>query len=152
MAQTFVQVQKAAKINAFVGVRSAHRYQGIAFFDEELDLLNRAIRLKGDRMKGFGDSARMKGRPKGECGKVRYRSRKDALQALKRVKAHRDRQIQYGWQLAKVESRVYRCPKCAHGYHLTSRPLFGSQSPAPVIHLRKSLHASELAKVFSNVA
>jgi hypothetical protein len=145
-------IEKVAKINAFSEDHSAHRYQGIAFFDEELDLLDLAIRGRSGRFREFGASSRMKPKPKSACKKVRYRSRKDALQALQKVKASRDRQIQFGRHFAKVESRVYRCRVCSHGYHLTSRPYAGNQKPAVVVRLRKPAGPRELVVEALHVA
>jgi len=144
--------EKEAKFNGFSGYRSAHRYQGIAFFDEELDLLDRAIRIKQSRIRAYGESDRMKGRPKSECGKVRYRSRKDALLALKRVQAHRARQIEFGWQFAKVETRVYRCPVCGHGYHLTSKPFTGSRKVEVIPSKGPTFRISSQGDVMADVA
>ena len=135
MDQKFGKAEKSAKINAFAVSRTAHRYQGVAFFDEELDLLDRAIRIKLNRVYAYGESGQMKGKPKAECGKIRYRSRKDALLALQRVRAHRARQMEFGEQFVKMESRVYRCSVCAHGYHLTSKPFSNPRHPAPVAYL-----------------
>ena len=134
------------------GVSSISRNEASAFLEDELKLLDRAMRVKVDRIKSFGESERMKARPKSACKKVRYRSRKDALKALQRVKAHRERQMEFGWQFAKIETRVYRCPTCSHGYHLSSRPLKGPRVPGKVLHLRKAITREELVTVVANVA
>ena len=128
------------------------RQDGSAFLDEELELLDRAMRMKVDRIKSFGESERMKARPRSACRKVRYRSRKDALKALQRVKEHRERQMEFGWQFAKLETRVYRCAACSHGYHLSSRPFKGPRVPGKVLHLRKAITRQEQVMVVANVA
>jgi hypothetical protein len=74
-------------------------------------------------------------RPKGECRKVRYRSRKDALQALRTIKYLRARYEEEGYSHLKVERRAYRCCECAGGYHLTSKPWSAPRKPAQVIRL-----------------
>lgn len=122
------------------------------FMDEELDLLGRAMRVKVDRIRSFGDSEQMKARPRSACKKVRYRSRKDALKALQKVKAHRERQMEFGWQFAKLETRVYRCSECRHGYHLSSRPFKGPRPVGKVLHLRKAITRQELELMAANVA
>ena len=44
------------------------------------------------------------------CGKVRYRDQREAMQALRRLRAASGGQIQ----------RAYECDQC-HGWHLTSQ-------------------------------
>lgn len=48
-------------------------------------------------------------------GKWRYRDRVAAMLAMAGA------QRQDGSRRAKVEKRVYRCPDCGGGWHLTSR-------------------------------
>lgn len=144
--------QKRLILAGFQAGSQNRRNDFSAFMDEELDLLDRAMRFKVDRIKNFGSSEQMKGRPKSACKKVRYRSRKDALRALQKVKAHRERQMEFGWQFAKLETRVYRCPECRHGYHLSSRPFKGPRPLGKVLHLRKTITPQELALAVSDVA
>ena len=93
------------------------------YLDEELDAFDGALRIKKSHLQIMDDPRSIHFRPKGECRKVRYRSRKDALQALRTIKYLRARYEEEGYSHLKVERRAYRCCECAGGYHLTSIPI-----------------------------
>ena len=105
------------------------------YLDEELDAFVGAIRIKKSHLQIMDDPRSIHFRPKGECRKVRYRSRKDALQALRTIKYLRARYEEEGYSHLKVERRAYRCCECAGGYHLTSKPWSAPRKPAQVIRL-----------------
>lgn len=56
----------------------------------------------------------------GTCvsAKIRYRTRKAAEEALAKAMKTPDPR--------RGENRVYECDRCGHGYHLASKPEFGS--------------------------
>ena len=103
------------------------------YLDEDLDAFDGAIKIKKSHLQIMGDPRSIHIRPKGECRKVRYRSRKDALQALRTIKYLRARYEEEGYTHLKVERRAYRCCECANGYHLTSKPWSAQRKPAQVI-------------------
>lgn len=105
------------------------------YLDEELDAFDGALRIKKSHLQIMDDPRSIHFRPKGECRKVRYRSRKDALQALRTIKYLRARYQEEGYLHLKVERRAYRCCECAAGYHLTSKPWSAPRKPAQVIRL-----------------
>ena len=105
------------------------------YLDEELDAFDGALRIKKSHIQIMDDPRSIHFRPKGECRKVRYRSRKDALQALRTIKYLRARYEEEGYSHLKVERRAYRCCECAGGYHLTSKPWSAPRKPAQVIRL-----------------
>ena len=105
------------------------------YLDEDLDAFDGAIKIKKSHLQIMGDPRSIHIRPKGECRKVRYRSRKDALQALRTIKYLRARYEEEGYTHLKVERRAYRCCECANGYHLTSKPWSAPRKPAQVIRL-----------------
>ena len=105
------------------------------YLDEELDAFDGALRIKKSHLQIMDDPRSIHFRPKGECRKVRYRSRKDALQALRTIKYLRARYEEGGYSHLKVERRAYRCCECAGGYHLTSKPWSAPRKPAQVIRL-----------------
>ena len=105
------------------------------YLDEELDAFDGALRIKKSHLQIMDDPRSIHFRPKGECRKVRYRSRKDALQALRTIKYLRARYEEEGYSHLKVERRAYRCCECAGGYHLTSKPWSAPRKPAQVIRL-----------------
>ena len=105
------------------------------YLDEELVAFDRAVRIKKSHVQNQDDFRSVYIRPKGECRKVRYRSRKDALQALRTIKYLRARYEEEGYTHLKVERRAYRCCECANGYHLTSKPWSAPRKPAQVIRL-----------------
>jgi len=57
--------------------------------------------------------------------KIRYRDRKEALEALHRIEVTRSYKIHDGLDSYRRESRAYKCPDC-RGAHLTSKPLHSS--------------------------
>ena len=110
------------------------------YLDEELDAFVGAIRIKKSHLQIMDDPRSIHFRPKGECRKVRYRSRKDALKALRTIKYLRARYEEEGNSHLKVERRAYRCSECGGGaggagYHLTSKPWSAPRKPAQVIRL-----------------
>ena len=105
------------------------------YLDEDLDAFDGAIKIKKSHLQIMGDPRSIHIRPKGECRKVRYRSRKDALQALRTIKYLRARYEEEGYTYLKVERRAYRCCECSNGYHLTSKPWSAPRKPAQVIRL-----------------
>jgi hypothetical protein len=110
------------------------------YLDEDLDAFDGAIKIKKSHLQIMGDPRSIHIRPKGECRKVRYRSRKDALQALRTIKYLRARYEEDGYTHLKVERRAYRCYECGGGaggagYHLTSQPWSAPRKPAQVIRL-----------------
>lgn len=105
------------------------------YLDEELDAFDGALRIKKSHLQIMDDPRSIHFRHKGECRKVRYRSRKDALQALRTIKYLRARYEEEGYSHPKVERRAYRCCECAGGYHLTSKPWSAPRKPAQVIRL-----------------
>lgn len=105
------------------------------YLDEELDAFKGALRIKKSHLQIMDDPRSIHFRPKGECRKIRYRSRKDALQALRTIKYLRARYEDEGYTHLKVERRAYRCPQCSNGYHLTSKPWSAPRKPAQVIRL-----------------
>jgi hypothetical protein len=105
------------------------------YLDEELDAFDGALRIKKSHLQIMDDPRSIHFRPKGECRKARYRSRKDALQALRTIKYLRARYEEEGHSHLKVERRAYRCCECAGGYHLTSKPWSAPRKPAQVIRL-----------------
>lgn len=105
------------------------------YLDEDLDAFDGAIKIKKSHLQIVDDPRSIHIRPKGECRKVRYRSRKDALQALRTIKYLRARYEEEGYTYLKVERRAYRCCECANGYHLTSKPWSAPRKPAQVIRL-----------------
>jgi len=105
------------------------------YLDEDLDAFDGAIKIKKSHLQIMDDPRSIHIRPKGECRKVRYRSRKDALQALRTIKYLRARYEEEGYTHLKVERRAYRCCECANGYHLTSKPWSAPRKPAQVIRL-----------------
>ena len=105
------------------------------YLDEELDAFDGAVRIKKSHIQAKDDSYPVNIRPKGQCRKVRYRSRKDALQALRTIKYLRARYEEEGHSHLKVERRAYRCCECAGGYHLTSKPWSAPRISAQVINL-----------------
>ncbi len=105
------------------------------YLDEELDAFDGALRIKKSHLQIMDDPRSIHFRPKGECRKVRYRSRKDALQALRTIKYLRARYEEEGYSHLKVERRAYRCCECAGGYHLTSKSWSAPRKPAQVIRL-----------------
>ena len=112
-----------------------HFSLGSDYLDEELEAFAGAVRIKKSHFQAKDDSRPVYIRPKGQCRKVRYRSRKDALQALRTIKYLRARYEDEGHSHLKVERRAYRCPECAGGYHLTSKPWSTPRKPAQVINL-----------------
>jgi hypothetical protein len=58
---------------------------------------------------------------KGKCvtGKIRYRDKQEAIEALHRAENTRKFSEQDGLATRRNEKRVYKCPSCA-GAHLTS--------------------------------
>ena len=117
------------------------------YLEEELEAFDGAIRIKKSRIQSKDDSRPGYIRPKGACRKVRYRSRKDALQALRTIKYLRARYEEEGYSHLKVERRAYRCYECANGYHLTSKPWSAPRKPAQVIRLFPSLADEALQEV-----
>lgn len=60
----------------------------------------------------------------GQCsvsGKVRFRDKREALDALHQAVAERRRMVEDGKPSRRRECRVYACPSC-NGWHLTSQP------------------------------
>ena len=112
-----------------------HFRLGSDYLDEELEAFAGAMRIKKSHIQAKDDSYPVNIRPKGECRKVRYRSRKDALQALRTIKYLRARYEEEGHSHLKVERRAYRCCECAGGYHLTSKPWSAPRISAQVINL-----------------
>ncbi len=105
------------------------------YLDEELDAFDGALRIKTSHLQIMDDPRSIHFRPKGECRKVRYRSRKDAMKALRTIKYLRARYEDQGYTHLKIERRAYRCCKCQNGYHLTSKPWSAPRKPAQVIRL-----------------
>ena len=105
------------------------------YLDEELEAFAGAVRIKKSHIQSVDDSRSPAVHSKGQCRKVRYRSRKDALQALRTIKYLRARYEEEGYTHLKVERRAYRCGECAGGYHLTSKPWSAPRIPAQVINL-----------------
>lgn len=108
------------------------------YLDEELEAFVGALRIKKSHLQIMDDPRSIHFRPKGECRKVRYRSRKDALKALRNIKYLRARYEEEGYSHLKVERRAYRCYECGGGaggagYHLTSQPWSAPRKPAQVI-------------------
>lgn len=58
------------------------------------------------------------------CVKVRYRTERDAQIALVGILVDTNRRSgpRKGGLHAKTESRIYQCPHCLGGWHLTSQP------------------------------
>jgi len=105
------------------------------YLDEELEAFVGALRIKKSHLQIMDDPRSIHFRPKGECRKVRYRSRKDALKALRNIKYLRARYEDDGYSHLKVERRAYRCCECQNGYHLTSKQWSAPRKPAQVIRL-----------------
>lgn len=105
------------------------------YLDEELEAFDRALRIKKSHLQIMDDPRSIYFRPKGECRKIRYRSRKDALQALRTIKYLRARYEEQGYTHLKLERRAYRCHECSNGYHLTSKQWTAPRKPAQVIRL-----------------
>ena len=94
--------------------------------------------------------ARRQIRPKGECRKVRFRSRKDALEAIRTIQFHHNRFGEDLHEGQKMPRRAYRCHDCRNGYHLTSKVWAPFRPPANVIQffaLPKQIELSELTDV-----
>ncbi len=109
------------------------------FEDDEIALLKAAQKVKASHVYGDKSVAGHEFRPKGSCTKVRFRSRKDALQALRKIKHFRAQYEEMGYTHTKVERRAYRCAECRHGYHLTSKPWQAPKKPAQVIPFKSPL-------------
>jgi hypothetical protein len=120
------------------------------YLDDEIELFNTARKIKASHVYGDEAVARHEIRPKGECRKVRFRSRKDALEAIRTIQFHHNR---YGDELGegqKMPRRAYRCHECRNGYHLTSKVWAPFRQPANVIQLfalSQQIELSELADV-----
>jgi hypothetical protein len=109
------------------------------YLDDELDAFDGALKVRKSHLQIMDDPRPIHIRPKGECTKVRYRSRKDALQALRTIKYLRARYEEQGYTHEKVERRAYRCAECKNGYHLTSKPWNAPRKPAQVIQFKRPL-------------
>lgn len=68
--------------------------------------------------KGHVELSKLKG--KCETGKVRFRDRQEAIEALHRAENLRKFSEQDGLATRRNEKRIYKCPLCA-GHHLTSQ-------------------------------
>lgn len=121
------------------------------YSDDEYAIFNKAGKVKASHVYGDKAVAGHQIRPKGACRKVRYRSRKDALQAIQTIQFHHNR---YGDPLPggqKMPRRAYRCHECRNGYHLTSKAWAPYRQPAKVIPLFAPLQVIETQKL-ANVA
>jgi hypothetical protein len=109
------------------------------YLDEELDAFDGALKVRKSHLQIMDDPRSIHIRPKGECTKVRYRSRKDGLQALRTIQYLRARYEEQGYAHEKVERRAYRCAECRHGYHLTSKPWNAPRKPAQIIEFKRPM-------------
>lgn len=97
------------------------------FLDEELIWLDKAISVNKSHIEIYDSGKVHVSSKKSDCVKIRYRSRKDALEMLWKIKASRAQQAEVSFGVQKVEKRAYRCPECK-GYHLTSKEYWGNSS------------------------
>lgn len=97
------------------------------FLDEELIWLDKAISVNKGHIEIYDSGKTYQGSKKSDCVKIRYRSRKDALEMLWKIKASRAQHAEVQSGAQKVEKRAYRCPECK-GYHLTSKEYWGISS------------------------
>ena len=121
------------------------------FEDNEIALLKTAQKVKASHVYGDKSVAAHEFRPKGSCTKVRFRSRKDALQALRTIKHFRALYEELGYTHPKVERRAYRCAESRHGSHLTSTPWNAPKQPAQVIPFKRPVEI-EFPLVVAHVA
>ena len=120
------------------------------FTDEELLVLKTARKVKMGHLFGDQAVATHANRPKGNCTKTRFRSRKDALDAVRSIKYDQFRLLAPEDRDAKLPRRAYRCHECRNGYHLTSKIWAPFRQPANVIQLfalSQQIQLSELADV-----
>lgn len=74
-------------------------------------------KLKSRDRRGHVQLAKL--RHKCVTGKVRFRDRREAIDALHRTQLHAMQQIEVFGTTQRNETRCYRCPSC-RGVHLTS--------------------------------
>ena len=107
------------------------------YLDDEIELFQTARKIKASHVYGDEAVAGRKVRPKGECRKVRFRSRKDALDAVRSIKYDQFRLLAPENRDAKLPRRAYRCHECRNGYHLTSKVWAPYSKGAKVITLKR---------------
>ena len=120
------------------------------FTEEELAVVKTARKIKKGHVYGDSAVAAHHTRPKGDCIKVRFRSRKDALDAIRAIKYDYFRQVAPEDRIGKLPRRAYRCHDCNNGYHLTSKKYVPYRDTAKIINLKRpvlSEHLEELADV-----
>jgi len=105
------------------------------FLDEEIQAFEASVKVQKAHLKSACRPPLAKARTKGACRKIRYRSRKDALQALRTIKYLRERYAAEGHHHSKIERRAYRCSLCNGGYHLTSKAWAPPRESAKIIQL-----------------
>jgi hypothetical protein len=91
------------------------------FTDEEMAVLKKARKVKGSHVYGDHSVAARTNRPKGDCTKTRFRSRRDALDTIRGIKYEYYRLVAPEERVDKLPRRAYRCHECRNGYHLTSK-------------------------------
>jgi hypothetical protein len=117
------------------------------FTEEELAVIKTARKIKKGHV--YGDSAveTHHTRPKGDCIKARFRSRKDALDAIRGIKYDYFRQVAPADRIGKLPRRAYRCHDCNNGYHLTSKKYAPYGKTAKIIDLKREVLAERLEEL-----
>jgi hypothetical protein len=106
------------------------------FTDEELAVLKTARKVKSSHVYGDLSVAAHTSRPKGDCTKTRFRSRRDALDAIRGIKYEYFRFVAQEDRVEKLPRRAYRCHECRNGYHLTSKDWAPYGRTAKIIALK----------------
>ena len=107
------------------------------YTDEELAVLKTARKVKNSHVYGDASVAAHTSRPKGVCTKTRFRSRKDALDAIRGIKSDYFRYVAEEDRVGKLPRRAYRCHECRNGYHLTSKSWAPYGKTAEIIELKR---------------
>ena len=82
------------------------------------------------RSKRMSKSRGVRNIPRKSCEcKRRYRDYEEAKRARRIIENHNRRDVLERRKVDVVQMRIYRCPKCK-GFHLTSKPEYGSEVAA----------------------
>ena len=117
------------------------------FTDEELAVLRTARKVKSSHVYGNISVSAHNSRPKGVCTKTRFRSRKDALDAIRGIKYDYFRLVAEEERVEKLPRRTYRCHECRNGYHLTSKDWAPYGKTAAIIGLKRPVLADLLEEL-----
>ena len=117
------------------------------FTEEELAVIKTARKIKKGHVYGNAAVATHYIRPKGDCTKVRFRSRKDALDAIRGIKYDYFRQVAPEERIEKLPRRAYRCQDCNNGYHLTSKKYAPYGKTAKIINLKRPAMVDRLEEL-----